>query len=310
VDGDDPPEAFVDLAGAAGEEFDAELDAGAGVVAVGFAAGAAVAVAAGAALLPEPDELADAVAGVVSRLERDFLVVEAVLSLAAAELAAGAADFDASADASVESAAAFFERDFFVVVPLEASAVLEESAEASVESAAAFFERDFFVVPVEESAADFDVSADASAESAAAFFERDFFVVPVDESEPDADESPLASAVDFFFFDFVVPLADESLEFALESLDVSDAAFFFFFAFVVLVLESELALELLVSCALVAIAPTEINASTKPVPARAIRALCHNVFMIVPLCVPTTSTTYRPCAKQDERAAGHSRLAN
>lgn len=316
MDGDEPPDDFVDLDDAAGAEFDAELDAGAGTVAVGFAAGVAVAEAAGAALLVEPeDELADAGAGAVSRFERDFLVVDAVLSLAAAELDAGAADFDVSAEASVDASAAFFERDFFVVVPLEASAVFEVSAEASVEAAAAFFERDFLVVEtVEESAADFDVSAEASVESAAAFFERDFFVVPVDESELDAEVSPLASAVDFFFFDLevplVVPLAEESLELALESLDVSAAAFFFFFAFVVLVLESELELALLVSCALVAIAPTEISASTRPVLARAIRVLCHIVFMIVPLNVRNPFTAYRPCAKRNWRAAGNPRHAN
>jgi hypothetical protein len=310
VEGDDPPDAFVDvdLDEVAGAEVDAEFEAGAGAVAVGFAAGVAVAAAAGAALLPEPDEPADAVAGVVSRFERDFLVVDAVLSLAGAELDAAVDDFDASAEASVDASAAFFERDFlvvpveasadleasaeasvefaaaffdrdfFVLLPLEASADFEESADASVESAAAFFDRDFFVVdPAEESVADFDASAEESADASAVFFERDFFVVPVDESEPEADESALASAVDFFFFDLEVPLADESLELALESLDAS-AAFFFFFAFVVveLLLESEL-----VSCAFVAMAPTEISASTKPVPAKAIRALCHNVFMIV-----------------------------
>jgi hypothetical protein len=312
--------------------LDAEFEAGAGAVAVGFAAGVAVAVAAGAALLPEPDELADVFAGVVSRFERDFFVVDPVLSLAAVEFDAAVDDFEASADVSVDASAAFFERDFlvvpveasvdleasaeesadasaafferdfFAVLPLEASADFEESADASVESAAAFFDRDFFVVdPVEESDADLDASAEESADASAAFFERDFFVVPVDESEPEADESVLASAVDFFFFDLEVPLADESLELALESLDVSDAAFFFFFAFVVLVLESELELELLVSCALVAIAPTEISASTKPVLARAMRALCHNVFMIVP---PVSAECATKPVRETKQAGG------
>ncbi len=281
VAGDDPPvEDFVDFGEAAGAEFEAELDAGADAgVAVGLAAGAAEAEAAGAELLPEPEELAEAFAGVVSRFERDFFVLEAVLSLAAEELDAAVDDFEASADASLDASAVFFDRDF-LVVPAEASADLDASAEASEESAAAFFDRDFFVVlPL-------DASAEESVEASAVFFERDFFVVPVDESDPDADES--ASAVDFFFFDFDVPLVEESLELALESLDVSDAAFFFFLAFVVPVLESEL--ELLVSCAFVAMAPTEISASTKPVLASATRAFCHNVFMVVP---PVSSAACR-----------------
>ena len=89
--------------------LDAEFEAGAGAVAVGFAAGVAVAVAAGAALLPEPDELADAFAGVVSRFERDFFVVDPVLSLAAVEFDAAVDDFEASAEVSVDASAALVE---------------------------------------------------------------------------------------------------------------------------------------------------------------------------------------------------------
>jgi hypothetical protein len=278
VEGDEPPDDFDDFAGA---ELAAVFVAGAGVeagVAVGFAAGAAAGLAAGAALLPELDVLADPFAGVVSRFERDFFAVVPVLP-------AAALSFDAAAGA--------------------AAVVFEESADAFVESAAAaFFERDFLVVPVEASAEVLDASADESAdESAAAFFERDFLVVLVEASAEDleasADESVDESAA-AFFLRFDVPVVDESLELALESLEDASAAafFFFFFAVVVLLLESELEADpLLVSCALVAIAPIETSARTNPALASAISVFCHIVFMIVS---PVRANTPRACPRRHQ----------
>jgi hypothetical protein len=209
VEGDEPPLEAADFDAvdfAAGAEFDAEFDAGAG-------AGAGAADFAGAAaaveLLAGAAEESDAA---VDFFERDFLVVESAAAepVFDASVFAAVEDFEASVDAAVdESAAAFFERDFFVL-PVEESEAVE-----ALESSAAAFDFLDFEVPVD------DVEAELSSDAAADFF-LDFVDEPV---VLESSAVVLPSAAAFFFFFLVVVLLSEPESLALLADDEVDWAF-------------------------------------------------------------------------------------
>jgi hypothetical protein len=250
--------------------------AGADVLAAGAAAGAEAlaGAAAGAGLdagaVVEAGAAAGAGAAEASALALVFLLLLLAAGVAAVVVAAGAVD-EPGVGESVESAAAFFDRVFFVVAAesLDASGV-------ALASAAAFFDR-VFLAGVAESAE----AAGVAEESAAAVFDDFVFVVllvaavPLAElSAPAALESAAAFFLDLLFDDAAVEESSVVVE--------SAAAAFLVFFFVVLVLLSALE-SLCVSCARTCVVNRNkpISAATASMKNRDFRILFIAILRVV-----------------------------
>jgi len=189
-----PADGEVFAADFAGAAAGAAAGAGPGADVFDAAAGLAGALVAGAA----------AAAGVASALALLFLLVAA--GVAAGVVAAGAVE-DPGAALSVESAAVFFDRDFFAVV-----AESLDASGAAVAPAVVFFALDFFAVVPES----LDASGVALASAVVVFFDRDFLAVEA-ESVVLAGVADESAAVDFVFFVLLVESAALSVVPALES---------------------------------------------------------------------------------------------